>query len=296
MTIFANIMRKLYLLLTILTLAFTGSISAREITATTTGGRVPARAYLNDSTITVVHIPATVREIEDYAFEGCSRLERVIFEPGSRLTKIGDYSFADCVSLSDFKIPSSVRTLGTGMLMHCESIKEIDIPRGVQSLPRFFARGCTRLTSVTLPKSVTAIHRLAFAGCLNLSGIVFPASLRHIGMNAFAFCTSLKEVTLPAHLTTLESYAFAECTSLESVTLPREAREIGELIFSGCRSLRTITVPRNMPPSFECNSFIFEPDETEMYAGCTLRIPASALSRYRSAHGWRLFPTLTPLP
>ena len=87
----------------------------------------------------------------------------------------------------------------------------------------------------------------------------------------------------------LESYAFSECVSLESAVMPANRNMLGELIFSGCRNLSRLTVMSPVPPTFDCNSFIFEPDETELYKNCRLLVPEGKEAAYKSARGWCLF-------
>lgn len=115
-------------------------------------------------------------------------------------------------------------------------------------------------------------------------------------MNCFSFCSSLRMVELPFSMSGLESYAFSECTGLQRVVLPGNCREIGELIFSGCRNLEEIHIPRHLPPTFECNSFSFEPDEEQMYSSVSLVVPTGALENYRNARAWNLFRTIKEEP
>lgn len=156
-------------------------------------------------------------------------------------------------------------------------------------------RGCSRLRSIKLPSSLTDIGSQAFAYCTRLRDIGIPKKVRHIGANAFAFCQSLTVVYLPPALRELESYAFAECSSLREATLPANANMLGEQIFSGCIRLESVTVDSRTPPPFECNSQLFDPQETLIYGTCTLRVPPGTERLYREAPGWRLFRHLRPL-
>ncbi|MCM1366012.1 MAG: leucine-rich repeat domain-containing protein [Prevotella sp.] len=261
---------------------------ARELYLPSGTRKVARSEYRDDTTLTVVRIPATVTSIGQYAFEGCVNLRRVILEPRKSPLIVGDYAFYGCESLDSLSFTDNTR-LGEGALMDCKELRTLGLPTGMTEIPAFLCRGCVRLESVKFPAGLRKIHRSAFAHCVSLKGVEFPAGLRHIGMNVFAFCGSLSEVRLPEQLTTLESYAFAECTSLRICRLSTAMAELGELIFSGCRALRVLEIPRSVPPRFECRSFPFEPDEDGMYKQCELVVPSGGVSKYRSAHGWSLF-------
>ena len=94
---------------------------------------------------------------------------------------------------------------------------------------------------------------------------------------------------LPSSITELESYAFSDCSSLESITFPANDYLLGELILSGCHRLRRIIERSSVPPKFDCESYLFEPDEAERYAEVVLQVAPGNTTAYRHAHGWRLF-------
>ena len=71
-----------------------------------------------------ISIPASLKEIGNYAFCGCKQLTSIELLNG--LAKIGDYAFKDCKNLPNIEIPSSVIRIGKGAF-NCTSIcrKEI---------------------------------------------------------------------------------------------------------------------------------------------------------------------------
>lgn len=56
-------------------------------------------------------IPSFVKEIGKSAFRG-AKVEKVVFEDGSNLVKVGDSAFRDCANLVDVTLPSSVVEVG----------------------------------------------------------------------------------------------------------------------------------------------------------------------------------------
>lgn len=116
---------------------------------------------------TDVVIPSTilgyvqVTGIEDYAFQGCANLARVVIP--NTILDIGDFAFENCVSLQSVSIPNSVDGLGMGTFYGCVSLKSISIAySNVTMIPKRFAEGCTALTSCNIPDNIRDIGAFAF--------------------------------------------------------------------------------------------------------------------------------------
>ena len=67
---------------------------------------------LMGATITSVEIPATVTEIGKQSFANCSALESVKFTGESKIEKIGELAFYQCLAMKSFVMPKSVKTIG----------------------------------------------------------------------------------------------------------------------------------------------------------------------------------------
>ena len=52
------------------------------------------------------------------------------------VTSIGDWTFADCDSLTDIDIPNSVTSIGDGAFYECRELTSIDIPNSSTSPTR----------------------------------------------------------------------------------------------------------------------------------------------------------------
>ncbi len=239
----------------------------------------------------VLMVQRSVMEIKAYEFADRPDIREVRFESGSRLKSIGEYAFLGCVNLKTIQLPESLVSLGEGCFREC-NLMELRLPVNVTAVPKAMCAWNMNLALVKLPQNLTDIGSHSFAYCGNLKEITIPTAVAHIGSNAFSQCASLKEVVLPAGMKELESYAFSGCESLRSAVMPSNANLLGELIFSGCINLRSLTVMSQTPPPFDCNSFIFEPDETALYEACELHVPASSIEKYRRAPGWKLFPNI----
>ena len=236
----------------------------------------------------VLLVSNSVTEIKAYEFADRMDIKEVRFESGSKLKTIGEYAFLGCGNLRAIKLPQSLVTLGEGCFREC-AISELTIPSNVKAIPKAMCAWNSDLETVKLPSRLNDIGSHSFAYCGKLNHVNIPSAVTHIGSNAFSRCGSLEKIVLPAGMKELESYAFSDCKALRSAVMPSNANLLGELIFSGCINLRTLTVKSLTPPPFDCNSFIFEPDETALYDSCILLVPASSIEKYRRAPGWKLF-------
>ena len=243
---------------------------------------------------TLIVIPARVVQVPPFTFAGMKGLRHVRFAEGSHCVKICQHAFAYCEDLETITLPKDFTTFEEGCFRDCYKLRELDIPPGVWELPRSFAQNCESLRRVSLPKWLRNIRAHAFAGCTLLEDITIPPDLREVSNNAFSGCASIRELHFPASVTLIDSYAFSDCTSLERLTLPANMKPLGELIVSGCRNLREISELSRRPPSIECESFLFDPDDAEAYTRCTLRVDPASLELYRRFHAWNLFRNIEP--
>ncbi len=237
----------------------------------------------------VLIIKGNVTHIPNYAFRDRQDIAEVRFETPSSLSSIGDYAFIGCENLKKIELPESLRSFGEGSFRECSSLEEVVIPASVKRLPKFLFYWCVNLKRVSFPAGLTAIERGCFGFCRCLESISLPSNLKNIGMNVFSGCESLEEVAVPSSVTELESYAFSDCRNLKCITFPRNGAMLGELILSGCDRLETIYELSPVVPKFECNSFLFEPDETLKYNTVRLMVPVGRSDAYSKAHGWSLF-------
>ena len=72
-----------------------------------------------------IRIPASVKIIRDYAFNGCKTIEQLFLPEG--LTDIMDSAISDCSSLVELNIPCSVRAIHRSFLAECTNIRRLII-------------------------------------------------------------------------------------------------------------------------------------------------------------------------
>ena len=89
--------------------------------------------WFKGSAIERVTIPASVREIRECAFKGCSKLRVVDFEEGSALEKIGFGAFYNS-GLESFVCPSSLRSIADEAFCKCWRLKLAVLNEGLEVL------------------------------------------------------------------------------------------------------------------------------------------------------------------
>lgn len=212
----------------------------------------PAAWPGQNTTVTSITIPASVTNIKDYAFTGCTRLTNVTI-PNS-VTNIGQNAFAGCSIITNINIPSGVTGIGSYAFASCYALTSINIPIGVTRIENNIAADCGALASITIPNGVTSIGSEAFRGALKVTSINIPSSVTSIGSSAFGACTNLISINIPIGITTIESATFASCSSLPSITIPNTVTSIGSSAFSSCTKLTRVNF-RGNAPSYGSNVF-----------------------------------------
>ncbi len=232
---------------------------------------------LKGSTVTELHLPASVKTLADQAlyeateltaFEipsgvesigmnaiaGCSKLKSITYQSGSSLKNLGNGALSDNPILETIALPNTLVDIGTHTMFYNYKLREVTFQDGAAwtELPAGTFQRDIALERVTLPSSVTAIGEEAFWNCNALAQIDL-SHMDEIGAKAFYHCTTLKSITLSDNLEKLEGGTFEGCTNLTSVHLGTGLKTLGDLrqtgedaltgVFEGCTSLTTIQIP-----------------------------------------------------
>lgn len=149
-------------------------------------------------------------------------------------------------SIVNYAIKIGTKVICDGAFANCESLNNITIPSSVTSIGKSAFRECSILTSVVIPNSVTSIDTWAFSGCYSLKFIVLPNLIENINSDCFRNCHSLASIVLPDSITKIGSRAFLYCSSLASITIPQKVKSIGSRSFWGCKELSEISLPKEL--------------------------------------------------
>ena len=224
--------------------------------------------------ITSIDIPEGVTKIDDWAFNGCSRLEYIEF-PNS-LVSLGKWVFYNCKRIKNLNIPRNLTDIAytalpglSGLVYYTCSpfnpkYKSVDgilynkdmtmlvaypqsapatsftIPSSVTTLYDYCLHNCDNLIEVNIPESVTLFGMNIFSGSDNIESIDVPDGVTKMGMTVFGQCPKLSHVHLPANLDSIKNSCFYGCSSLTEVAIPASVRYIGNNAFAYCDNLKTL--------------------------------------------------------
>ncbi|MBR5102430.1 MAG: leucine-rich repeat protein [Muribaculaceae bacterium] len=192
-------------------------------------------AFYNTA-ITYFAITPLVTNIGAGAFNAAKQLRVVGIMGDTHLTTIGNSAFANCISLEEFEIPSTVTSLGNGIFYACKALETVSLPDNLTKITDNMFAYTAALKSIDLPASVTSIGQDAFNKCALES--IDLKSVTSIGERAFEYCNGLTSVTIPSSVTTIDALAFVGCENLASVDIQNTFLGISQ--FSNCKLLKNV--------------------------------------------------------
>lgn len=244
-----------------------------DIVLPNTVTKIDNEALKGNDNIVSITIPGSVKDIGNNAFEGCTKLERVIFTNPEKTSKnliIRLSAFQNCKKLTECEIPARAYQVVGNVFKGCTSLTEVTVNK---NNPYYFTDDCGvlfgpalvnyepqyddayalqsypagRQGAYTIPskvngKEIDQIWTSGFEGASGLTDITIPASIGRLGTAAFE-STGLTHVTIPDTVQQVDPAVFQNCTKLVSVKLPAELAEIDQYMFANCISLQHVDMP-----------------------------------------------------
>jgi hypothetical protein len=177
------------------------------------------------SNLKSITIPASVKIIDESAFEECYNLATV--NGGEGVEHINKWVFDNTKWLNNQ--PAGVVYMGKVAYKYVgamESDAKISLKDGITEISPFCFNGQTDLKSITIPASVTSIGDDAFGGCYDLTSITIPARVTSIGAYAFSGCNGLTSITIPASVTSIGIDAFLWSPNITDVYVLGDAASL----------------------------------------------------------------------
>ena len=222
--------------------AYEGEDAALTIPARIAGRRVALieEGFLDNTSVTDVIFSEdiTMIELEEGVFEDNTKLTYVSL-PDS-LKEIPERAFSDCTGLVRVKLPSSLEKIGASAFEGCSNLET----SGASGESQFDAfKDCGDLTSVTIGTGLKDIPDGMFDNCDSISSLTFAegSTVEKIGEGAFRD-NNLGKVTLPDSLKYIGAYSFEnnDSSSFSSITVPAGVVTVSAYAFSGCTRLATV--------------------------------------------------------
>ena len=247
-----------------------------DIVLPNTVTKIDNEALKGNDNIVSITIPGSVKDIGNNAFEGCTKLERVIFTNPEETNKnliIRLSAFQNCKKLTECEIPARAYQVVGNIFKGCTSLTEVTVNK---NNPYYFTDDCGvlfgpalvnyepqyddayalqsypagRQGAYTIPSNVNGVNgkeidqiwTSGFEGASGLTGISIPSSIGRLGTAAFEG-TGLTHVTIPDTVEQVDPAVFQNCTKLVSVKLPAGLAEIDQYMFANCISLQHVDMP-----------------------------------------------------
>ena len=212
--------------------SFEGEYQCRE------GVEVIFRRAFENSDITKIIFPDTLKEIGFAAFASCKKLAVADFP--TSLQKIDGYAFSDS-ALESAKIPLGVTSISGNLFSGCSSLKHVELHDNIVDFSGDAFEGTKKLFNIVLPKHIHSLGYLPFRYS-GLTNITIPGSVKEINSGMAYESNNLCYVVIEDGVEKLGD--FCDCKNLEYVVLPASIKEIEDDVFDGASPL--IFVPKGM--------------------------------------------------
>lgn len=147
---------------------------------------IQAGAFINNSHLQEITLPAILQGLGSAAFENCPALQSVKFLSTIETMTIGKNAFNLCPALSKVYITSM------------KSFAQTNFNNANANPANTSHRICNidgqEITDVILPEGTKYVNSNAFNGCTYIKSIVMPATMDHINDDIFMDCSALRHV------------------------------------------------------------------------------------------------------
>lgn len=215
-------------------------------------------AFKDCKQIQELYLPASVTNVGELAFNGCSNITKIDIESLSIWCNNNFGAQFDDGYANGYDSAS--------LYINGVSAEEITIPDDVKIIPEYCFQNFVNIKKITIPSHVTEMDGAAIWECLNLEYIYIAPSVTKVGYYSVMdidTCASLKyanipicvanniffnSVIRPKNLETLiinsgegdiDDNAFYECENLKTLVILSESN-IGSKAFRDCRKLTTV--------------------------------------------------------
>lgn len=247
-----------------------------------------------------VSIPASVKTINNYAFNLCFGLSSVTFANDSELITIGEAAFGS-TAISSITLPNKLQYITENAFEYCENLTSVTIPNSTKKIFGGAFANCTNLSTVTIGSKVSDIKSGAFTSCVALSSISVN-SANETYSSASGVLYNKDKTTLILYpqgksntgfelrdeTTTIADYAFEGNTALQQLLINSTSSlvSIGVGAFRGCSSLKSIMDIPDSLTTIGDEAFKGVANNLYVNSACDHPLVASAIIQGVSTRKW----------
>lgn len=263
-------------------------------------------AFPSGSNIIIYSIPSTVEIINQYAFEGCNKIEKIIIP--SSVKKLFGKCFGGCafkeIRIDSNEPPKCDDSLADSRLYASCTLM---VPQGyVEKYKK--ANGWKKFKNITdntpvvfryeninykvvsfKNRTVEVADNTSFIGKAQIPSLVEYVGGKYtvikIGDQAFKNNSNLTSITLPSTIYEIGKEAFSNAGSLRSLVIPKNVRTIYSSAFYKLNISEIHVMPEN-PPT------ILQNEISNTITHCILRVLKNKIPLYKDKKGWRKFHTI----
>lgn len=230
-------------------------------------------------------LPNNLELIRGYCFAECSGLYGELRLP-EKLKHIGEHAFHGCKALTgSLSIPQSISTIPSEAFGDCGFNGTLTLHDGITNIGSAAFNNCHFKGELRLPKKLKTISNHAFCNDDFSGELKLPSDVEFIGNSAFANNWRITgTLNLPEGMASIGEYAFMGCKMLEGIVFPESMETIRHDAFNGCYGIGSIVCLGTMPAYIESGAF-----DGIAKDNFTVEVPASAITHYKAALGWRDF-------
>lgn len=199
--------------------------------------------------------PTSTKSIGYLAFNYCWNLSGIVSIPAS-VTRIADYAFYGCSSISSFSTP--------GLNTRYSTLNGVLFNKTQDTL---FLCPTAKAGAYTIPATVKHIGPSAFENTYALTSIIFPPALESIGSYAFCYSNGISgTLSLPTSLKKADDGAFYGCKNLSgTVFIPATLTQIGSYCFFESNNIQSFNVNSSNPRYSSLNDALYSKKNDTLY-------------------------------
>ena len=213
-------------------------------------------SFYNNQWLQEVEFGSHTTRIADYAFQGCTQLERI--------TTVGNINNIAPSAFNGTTWVAKLARQETGIFYvdhvayrYCGAMPEDDaltVKDGTVQIAAYCFRNQANLSHITIPETVMQIDKYAFYGCSKLNEVYLPSSLQFLGSDVFGgrdqidiHVGSLQQWLDINHLSVSCPYQlFVNGGVVSELVLPEGNQQVPSGAFENCQSITSVSVPSSV--------------------------------------------------